>query len=209
MSVASLCREALRQLKDAGVRWITGGGAEILADSFRLRHSPQKYTVAEYMQTQRDILNAGLKTTATMVIGFDESLDERLDHLQTVREFQDETNGGLFSFLCWTYKPYNNDLGGTEVSAQEYLRHLALCRIFFDNIKHIRTSVLTQNANALKGLKYGANDFDVPWEDEVTQAAGAVIEKDVERVLGYARSEGFEPEYRRVAMASPKMLAAL
>ncbi|HEY9776852.1 MAG TPA: radical SAM protein [Planktothrix sp.] len=201
--------EALKQLKEAGVRWITGGGAEILADSFRLRHSPQKYTVAEYMQTQKDILEAGLKTTATMVIGFDETIDERLDHLETVRDFQDQVAGGLFSFLCWTYKPYNNDLGGTEVSAQEYLRHLALCRIYFDNIKHIRTSVLTQNANALRGLRYGANDFDVPWEDEVTQAAGAVIERDVKRVLGYARSEGFQPEYRHVALASPKALATL
>jgi cyclic dehypoxanthinyl futalosine synthase len=199
--------EALKHLKDAGVRWITGGGAEILADSFRLRHSPQKYTVAEYMQTQRDILDAGLKTTGTMVIGFDESLSERLDHLETVREFQDTTNGGLFSFLCWTYKPYNNELGGAEIGAQEYLRHLALCRIFFDNIKHIRTSVLTQNANALKGLKYGANDFDVPWEDEVTEAAGAVIDKDVERVLGYARAEGFDPQYRRVALAPAPALA--
>ncbi len=77
--------EALAQLKEAGVRWVTGGGAEVLADSFRLRHSPQKYTVAEYMQTQREILDAGLKTTGTMVIGFDETLEERLDHLETVR----------------------------------------------------------------------------------------------------------------------------
>jgi cyclic dehypoxanthinyl futalosine synthase len=191
--------QAVAILKEAGVRWVTGGGAEILADSFRERHSPQKYTVKEYLDTQRDILEGGLNTTATMVIGFDESLQERLDHLQSVRDFQDSTGGGLFSFLCWTYKPYNNELGGVEISADEYLRHLALCRIFFDNIKHIRTSVLTQNANALRGLRYGANDFDVPWEDEVTQMAGAVIEQNVERVLGYAHSEGFKTVYRHVA----------
>ncbi len=112
-----------------------------------------------------------------MVIGFDESLDERLDHLEAVRHFQDTTSGGLFSFLCWTYKPYNNELGGVEVEAGEYLRHLALCRIFFHNIKHIRTSVLTQNANALRGLSYGADDFDIPWEDEVTQMAGSSSKK--------------------------------
>lgn len=191
--------EAVAALKEAGVRWITGGGAEVLDDAFRLRHSPTKYTVKEYLDAQRDILNAGLNTTATMVIGFDESLEERLNHLDAVRQFQDDTNGGLFSFLCWTYKPYNNELGGQEISAEEYLRHLALCRIYFDNIRHIRTSVLTQNANALKGLTYGANDFDIPWEDEVTQQAGAVIEQDVERVLGYARDQGFEPAYRHVA----------
>lgn len=191
--------ETLSLLREAGVRWVTGGGAEILADTFRLRHSPQKYTVAEYIQTQREILEAGLKTTATMVIGFDESLEERIEHLETVRNFQDETGGGLFSFLSWTYKPYNNDLGGKEIAPQEYLRHLAISRIFLDNVRHIRSSVLTQNANALVGLRYGANDFDVPWEDEVTESAGAIVERDVNRVLGYAKELGFKLEYRHVA----------
>jgi cyclic dehypoxanthinyl futalosine synthase len=191
--------EALALLKEAGVRWITGGGAEILADSFRLRHSPLKYTVAEYMDAQKEILAAGLKTTATMVIGFDESLDERLDHLETIRQFQDEHPNGLFSFLSWTYKPYNNELGGHEIGPEEYLRHLALSRIYLDNFRHIRASVLTQNANALRGLKYGANDFDIPWEDEVTEMAGAVIDRDVERILGYAQAEGFKTIPRHVA----------
>lgn len=194
--------ETLQELKKAGVRWITGGGAEILADTFRQRHSPLKYTVEEYYDTQRAILKAGLNTTATMVIGFDESLDERLEHLETLRKFQDEVNGGIFSFLCWTYKPYNNDLGGKEIEAEEYLRHLALSRIYLDNIKHIRASVLTQNKNALKALSYGADDFDIPWEDEVTELAGAVIEKDVEKVLSYAREFGYEPKYRHVATNS-------
>lgn len=200
--VSRICnREALRILKDAGVRWITGGGAEVLADSFRKRHSPFKYTVKEYMDTQRDILEAGLKTTGTMVIGFDETLDERLEHLETVRDFQDahrHLGGGLFSFLAWTYKPYHTALGGEEITPQEYLRHLALCRIYLDNIPHLRASVLTQNANALLGLQYGADDFDVPIEDEVTQMAGATIDRDLERVLGYAREAGFTPVYRRV-----------
>lgn len=188
--------ETLEKLGAAGVRWVTGGGAEILADSFRKRHSPLKYKVSEYLQAQRAIIKSGMKTTATMVIGFDETIAERLDHLESVRQFQDETDGGLFSFLCWTYKPWNNELGGHEISSEEYLRHLALCRIFLDNVPHLRTSVLTQNANALRGLNYGANDFDIPWEDEVTQMAGAVIEQDVERVLGYARAEGFLPRRR-------------
>lgn len=207
--IARLCQlsnqEALKMLKEAGVNWITGGGAEILSDSFRLRHSPLKYTVKEYMDTQADILDAGLKTTGTMVIGFDETLQERMDHLDTVRNFQDERlnagKEGLFSFLCWTYKPYNNELGGQEISSREYLRHLALCRIYLDNIKFMRTSVLTQNQAALNGLNYGANDFDIPWEDEVTQMAGAVIEKDVERVLDYARQAGFNPRLREVNLA--------
>jgi cyclic dehypoxanthinyl futalosine synthase len=193
---------------EVGVRWITGGGAEILSDPFRLRHSPQKYTVKEYFDTQKIILESGLNTTGTMVIGFDETLEERLDHLEAARNFQDAekdtTNGGLFSFLCWTYKPYNNELGGQEISSEEYLRHLALCRIYLDNIKHIRTSVLTQNANALRGLSYGADDFDVPWEDEVTEKAGAVIEKNVDTILSYAHAEGFKTKYRHVAKAKTK-----
>ncbi|MDQ2731819.1 MAG: radical SAM protein [Armatimonadota bacterium] len=190
--------EAVRRMKEAGVRWITGGGAEVLADSFRQRHSPLKYTVDEYFGAQRDIVEGGLNTTATMVIGFDESLEERLEHLERTRLFQDQT-GGLFSFLCWTYKPYFTELGGIEIGTAEYLRHLALCRVYLDNVRHIRTSVLTQNANALTGLHYGADDFDIPLEDEVTQMAGAVIERNVERVLGYAHAEGFRTVYRKVA----------
>ena len=145
--------EAAQRFKQAGVRWITGGGSEILTEDFRRRHSKFKYTVAEYFEAQRAIVNAGLKTTATMVIGFDESLDERLEHLERTRAFQDET-GGLASFLCWTYKPYFTQIGGIEITTAEYLRHLALSRIYLDNIPRIRTSVLTQNERALEGLRY-------------------------------------------------------
>jgi 2-iminoacetate synthase ThiH len=76
---------------------------------------------------------------------------------------------GLASFLCWTFKPYFTQLGGIEITTSEYLRHLALSRIYLDNIPRIRTSVLTQNERALEGLLYGADDFDLPIEDEVTQ----------------------------------------
>jgi len=193
--------EAAARLKNAGVRWITGGGSEILTESFRARHSKFKYTVAEYFEAQLAIVAAGLKTTATMVIGFDETLDERLEHMERTRAFQDETQG-LASFLCWTFKPYFTQIGGIEITTAEYLRHLALCRIFFDNIPRIRTSVLTQNQRALEGLNYGADDFDLPIEDEVTQKAGATISLDFERILDYARELGFAPKYRHVAVAS-------
>jgi cyclic dehypoxanthinyl futalosine synthase len=191
---------AAARLKASGVRWITGGGSEILTEEFRARHSKFKYTVAEYFAAQRAIIEAGLKTTATMVIGFDETLDERLEHLEGTRKFQDET-GGLASFLCWTFKPYFTQIGGIEITTAEYLRHLALCRIFLDNIPRIRTSVLTQNQQALEGLNYGADDFDLPIEDEVTQKAGATISLDFERILDYARELGYTPTYRHVALA--------
>ena len=188
--------ETAARLRDAGVHWVTGGGSEILTEDFRARHAKWKYTVADYFEAQRAIVESGMRTTATMVIGFDETLDERLEHLQRTRDFQDET-GGLFSFLCWTYKPYGTAFGGREIPAREYWRHIALSRIFLDNVPHIRTSVLTQNEDAFRALDYGADDFDLPIEDEVTQKAGATIDLDLEGLLAIPRSLGYTVEYRR------------
>jgi cyclic dehypoxanthinyl futalosine synthase len=188
--------EAAARLRDAGVHWVTGGGSEILTEDFRARHAKWKYTVADYFEAQRALVESGLRTTATMVIGFDETLDERLEHLQRTRDFQDEV-GGLFSFLCWTYKPYGTAFGGREISPQEYWRWIALSRIFLDNVEHIRTSVLTQNEEAFRALDYGADDFDLPIEDEVTQKAGARIELDLESLLAIPRRLGYDVMYRR------------
>jgi len=196
---------AAERFKAAGVRWITGGGSEILTEDFRRRHSKFKYTVADYFEAQRAIVAAGLRTTATMVVGFDETIEERIEHLDRTRQFQDQllsvpgNNGGLVSFLCWTYKPYFTQLGGIEIATSEYLRHLALGRIYLDNIPRIRTSVLTQNERALEGLLYGADDFDLPIEDEVTQKAGATINLQFDKILQVARDLGFTPTYRHVA----------
>jgi cyclic dehypoxanthinyl futalosine synthase len=194
-------------LREHGTRWVTGGGAEVMAESFRARHSPLKYTVADYYDAQRAILDAGLGSTATMVIGFDETLDERLEHLQGLRRFQDSVDGRLASFLCWTYKPWNNELGGHEISSQEYLRWLAICRLYLHNLEHVRTSVLTQNERALEGLRFGADDFDLPTEDEVTTKAGATIHHDFERILDAARAVGYTP-VRRAPFPVPSRRAA-
>jgi cyclic dehypoxanthinyl futalosine synthase len=192
--------DAAARLRDAGVHWITGGGSEILTEDFRRRHTKFKYTVEQYFQAQRAVVDAGLRTTATMVIGFDETLEERLEHLQRTRDFQDgcvaDGLQGLFSFLCWTYKPYGTALAGREIEPREYHRHLALSRIFLDNVKHVRTSVLTQNENAFAGLEFGADDFDLPIEDEVTQKAGATIELDLDALLAIPRAMGYHVEYR-------------
>jgi cyclic dehypoxanthinyl futalosine synthase len=197
--------EAAARLRDSGVHWVTGGGSEILTEDFRARHAKWKYTVADYFEAQRAVVESGMRTTATMVIGFDETLDERLEHLQRTRDFQDET-GGLFSFLCWTYKPYGTAFGGREISPREYRRWIALSRIFLDNVKHIRTSVLTQNEDAFRALDFGADDFDLPIEDEVTQKAGARIDLDLEGLLAIPRRLGYTVEYRRAER--PAALAA-
>jgi cyclic dehypoxanthinyl futalosine synthase len=192
--------EAAARLRDAGVHWVTGGGSEILTEDFRKRHAKWKYTVSEYLEAQRAIVESGMRTTATMVIGFDETLEERLEHLQRTRDFQDaclrDGLDGLFSFLCWTYKPYGTAFGGREIPADEYRRHIALSRIFLDNVRHIRTSVLTQNEDAFRALDYGADDFDLPIEDEVTQKAGARIDLDLEGLLAVPRRLGYRVEYR-------------
>ena len=194
--------DTAQTLKEAGNHWITGGGAEVLTNEFRLRHSPQKYSADEFIEAQEAIIRAGVQTTGTMVIGFDETFEERVEHLARVRALQDRTDGGLFSFLSWSYKPEHTRLGGTELSREAYWRHLAVSRIFLDNIRHIRTSVLTQNENALRGLHFGADDFDIPFEDEVTQKAGATINKDLSAIIKACRAEGFEPQFRRTARDS-------
>jgi len=193
--------ETAARLRDAGVHWVTGGGSEILTEDFRSRHAKWKYTVRDYFEAQRAVLESGMKTTATMVIGFDETLEERLEHLQRTRDFQDacldDGLDGVFSFLCWTYKPYGTAFGGREIEAREYRRHIALSRLFLDNVAHVRTSVLTQNEDAFSALEFGANDFDLPLEDEVTQKAGATIDLDLDRLLAVPRELGYRVEYRR------------
>jgi cyclic dehypoxanthinyl futalosine synthase len=190
--------EAAKLLAANGSSWVTGGGSEILDDDFRMRHSPGKFRVDDYFAAQRAITQSGMGSTATMVIGFDETLQERFNHLVKLRDFQDSLldEEKLVSFLCWSYKPYNNELGGREIESKEYLRWLAICRIYLDNFEHIRTSVLTKNKDALDGLHFGANDFDLPTEDEVTQKAGAEISLDFENILNHARQIGFTPVMR-------------
>ena len=189
--------EGAKILAQSGTRWVTGGGAEIMDNEFRRRHSPGKYKVEDYYDAQEAILRAGLGSTATMVIGFDETLEERLNHIESLRNFQERVGGNLASFLCWTYKPWNNEFGGKEISTEEYLRWLAVARIYLHNFRNIRTSVLTKNEDALLGLKFGANDFDLPTEDEVTQKAGAVISHDFTKILNEAKRIGFQTHERK------------
>jgi cyclic dehypoxanthinyl futalosine synthase len=139
-----------------------------------------------------------------MVIGFGEPLEERLNHLEGLRAFQDSVDGKLASFLCWTYKSWGNELGGEEISTEEYLRWLAVSRLYLDNFIHIRTSVLTKNEGALRGLHFGANDFDLPTEDEVTQKAGAQISHAFAEVLKHAEGLGFRAVHRHGLPQRPR-----
>lgn len=184
--------EALVSLKKAGLRWIPGGGAEILTDDWRARLSPRKYTVKEYLEGMELAQTLGFGTTATMVIGFGERPKDRIEHLKHIRGLQDRT-GGFSSFLLWTYQPDNTVLGGERADNDDYLRTLALSRLYLDNIPIIRASFLTQGEKGPLALTSGAHDFDIPLEDQVAQLAGAKIERDVEKVLGWVRAAGIEP----------------
>jgi cyclic dehypoxanthinyl futalosine synthase len=181
--------DCLKRLMAAGLRWIPGGGAEILTDTWRKKLSPNKYSVEEYLNGMRTAQRLGMGTTATMVIGFGETYDARVEHLRHIRTLQDET-GGFASFLLWTYQAQNTALGGAVTSNDDYLRTVAISRLYLDNIPHLRASVLTQHQNGPEALLYGANDFDIPLEDQVTQLAGAKIEQNLEQVLGWVRDRG-------------------
>ncbi|MBI4237789.1 MAG: radical SAM protein [Deltaproteobacteria bacterium] len=192
---------ALRRLHDAGLRWIPGGGAEILTDAWRERLSPKKYSVQEYLDGMRCAQRLGFGTTATMVIGFGETWADRIEHLRHVRTLQDET-GGFASFLLWTYQPDHTALRGSRLSDAEYLRTMALARLYLDNIPMLRSSILTQRAAGAEALRCGAHDFDVPLEDQVTQLAGATIEAETETVLQWVRAQGLTPT-RRTPLPAP------
>lgn len=188
--------EALIRLKEAGLRWIPGGGAEILTDEWRQKLSPKKYTVKDYIEGMRTAQKVGLGTTATMVIGFGESWEDRIEHLEHIRRLQDET-GGFASFLLWTYQPDNTVWQGERISNEDYLKTVALSRLYLDNLPVIRASFLTQNEKGPEALKWGAHDFDIALEDQVTQLAGARVERNVDNVLGWVRAAGIEPVKRR------------
>ncbi len=188
--------EALVRLQNAGLRWIPGGGAEILTDAWRQKLSPLKYSVQEYLDGMELAQSLGLGTTATMVIGFGESWEDRLEHLEHLRHLQNKT-GGFTSFLLWTYQSDNTALGGSRISNEEYLKAIAISRLYLDNIPIIRASFLTQGDQGPLALKWGASDFDVVLEDQVTQLAGAKIESNVEKVLDWVRGAGIEPQKRK------------
>jgi len=188
--------EALSRLQKAGLRWIPGGGAEILTNQWRQKLSPRKYSVENYLNGMELAQRLGYGTTATMVIGFGESWEDRLEHLEHIRNLQDKT-GGFSSFLLWTYQSDNTAHGGKRIDNQEYLKSVAISRLYLDNIPMIRASFLTQGKKGPLALKWGASDFDVVLEDQVTQLAGATIEPNVEKVLRQVREEKIEPIQRQ------------
>lgn len=193
-------RETLTRLLDAGLDSIPGGGAEILVDRVRSEISPNKCTASEWLDVMRTAHGLGLKTTATMMFGHIETMDERIEHLLKIRELQDET-GGFTAFIPWPFQPSNSSLGkriGGKAGAPDYLRTLAISRLVLDNIPNIQASWVTQGAKVGQmALYFGANDFgSTMLEENVVKAAGvsfSMTEKDIRNLI---KDAGFIPRRR-------------
>lgn len=189
--------ETLRRLHEAGLDSLPGGGAEILHDEVRSQISPNKISSREWLEVMRAAHQEGIKSTATMMIGSVENLDHRLFHLQSIRDLQDET-GGFRAFIVWTYQPGNNELMGDKMSSLEYLRFLALCRLFLDNFDHIQGSWVTQGKQIGQLSQFfGADDLgSIMIEENVVRAAGLRYSMQMDEMIGMIASAGRIPALR-------------
>jgi cyclic dehypoxanthinyl futalosine synthase len=196
--IAELTLETvLTRLRDSGLGSIPGGGAEILVDRVRKQVSPRKGSSAEWLQVMETAHRMGLRTTATMMFGHLETVEDRIEHLLAVRELQDRT-GGFTAFIPWTFQPGNTDLRLIPVGGTEYLRLLALSRLVLDNIPNIQASWVTQGAKVGQvALFFGANDLGSTMiEENVVAAAGVAYRLSIEEMDRLITAAGYIPRQR-------------
>jgi cyclic dehypoxanthinyl futalosine synthase len=192
--------EVIARLVAAGLDSIPGGGAEILVDRVRqILNCYNKATADEWLDVMRQAHRAGLRTTATMMYGTVETVEERLEHLLRLRALQDET-GGFTAFITWSYQPQHTELGGVEATGVEYLRTLAIARLVLDNFDNLQASWVTQGGKVGQlSLAFGANDMgSVMIEENVVRAAGAEYCMDEFEVVRNIESAGFVPMRRNM-----------
>jgi cyclic dehypoxanthinyl futalosine synthase len=192
--------QVIDRLMAAGLDSIPGGGAEILVDRVRrLLNCYGKATADEWLDVMRQAHLKGLRTTATMMYGHVESVEERLEHLLRLRALQDET-GGFTAFITWSYQPQHTELGGGEATGVEYLRMLALARIVLDNFPSLQASWVTQGGKVGQlSLAYGANDMgSVMIEENVVRAAGASYCMDEVEIVRNIENAGFAAKRRNM-----------
>jgi cyclic dehypoxanthinyl futalosine synthase len=186
------------RLVAAGLDSIPGGGAEMLVDRVRkILNCYSKASADEWLGVMGDAHRAGLRTTATMMYGTVETMDERIEHLMRLRRQQDET-GGFTAFITWSYQPQHTELGGTEATGIDYLRTLAIARLVLDNFDNLQASWVTQGGKVGQlSLAYGANDMgSVMIEENVVRAAGAEYCMDEFEVVRNIESAGFTARRR-------------
>lgn len=194
-------RNVLERLISAGLDSIPGGGAEILSNRIRRNLAPRKCSADEWIAVMREAHQLGLRTTATMMFGHIETMEERLEHLQRIRDLQDQT-AGFTAFIPWPFQPDNTALAAhvkiEKETAFGYLKMLALSRIFLDNVKNIQASWVTQGPKiAQLSLFFGANDFGSTMiEENVVAAAGVHFRLSEQEIQRLVTGAGFEPRQR-------------
>lgn len=196
--------EVLRQIHAAGLDSLPGGGAEILDDRTRRKISRLKGSWRDWMDVMQTAHKIGMNTTATMVIGFGESMEERALHLMRVREAQDECiqnqypSEGFLAFIPWTFQPDNTNLKKERQTPEAYLKTVAISRIVLDNIKNLQSSWVTMGPEVGKlSLRYGCNDFGSTMiEENVVSSAGATYKVNIEAILSIIREAGKIPAQR-------------
>ncbi len=193
-------RTTIARLRDAGLDSIPGGGAEILDDEVRFRIARLKCRTEDWVSVHRTAHQLGMRTTATMMFGVGETMDQRVNHFEVVRRLQEET-GGFTAFIPWSFQPKHTALGGRgwdEATSVEYLKVLAISRLYLDNIENVQASWVTQGLKVLElGLHFGGNDVgSVMLEENVVKAAGTsncTTEEELRRII---RDAGFKPVQR-------------
>lgn len=190
-------REVLLRLKEAGMKSLPGAGAEILVERVRKRISARKIVPEAWIGIMRDAQQLGMPTTATMMFGSIETDEERIAHLAVIRDLQDET-GGFTAFIPWYYVPYKTPLRGREATGLEYLRVLAVSRLFLDNLPHLQASWLTPGLKLGQlALFYGCDDMGgTIIEEQVVKDAGSTNAATRAQLEGIVRGAGFHPVIR-------------
>lgn len=189
--------ECLKRLQNSGLASVPGGGAEILVDSVREKISPNKIGWRQWAAVMEEAHRIGMRTTATMMFGSEETAQDIVEHLFRIREIQ-ERSGGFTAFIPWSYQPDNTELGGETASGVEYLKVLALSRIVLDNIDNIQGSWVTQGDRmAQVALFFGANDLGgTMLEENVVAAAGCSFRISQDDLVELIRGAGFTPARR-------------
>jgi cyclic dehypoxanthinyl futalosine synthase len=193
-------RDTLARLRDAGLDSLPGGGAEILDDEVRHRISRLKSSVNDWIEVHRACHSLGMRSTATMMFGTGETLEQRMNHLDIVRQIQEDT-GGFTAFIPWSFQRENTSLGRfvkEEATAVEYLKMLALSRVYLENILNIQSSWVTPGLKTCQlGLRFGGNDVgSIMIEENVVSAAGTHHRATEEELRRLIRGAGFIPKQR-------------
>ena len=189
--------DCLKRLQAAGLDSLPGGGAEILVDEIRQKVSPKKIMTEDWLHVMECAHSIGMESTATMVIGLGETMAQRVEHMEKIRRLQDKT-GGFRAFITWSFQPNNTKLGGEKTSGWDYMRTLAMTRLYMDNVAHIQGSWVTQGERIGQlTLGFGADDLgSIMLEENVVRAAGTAYDMSIKKMADLIRGAGKKPAQR-------------